>query len=330
MFFFPFFFQKKRNEHLLGALVDTVEEVEVDFVRNVLDILEEALDISVRLFLVRLEICLNVHVDVQLLDHSLLLLVLEAVVGFEDGTLSSVRLVQSSDHEPRALVVLDVGTNLADDAGIRVAIQVVILHLEVLTHDEENLTSLSVGRGRGDATHDESASHRQVEGVESCLITNDLGVTLHGETVQILRAAKRLGGEVEQLAEFSLARGLEEEVDELVVVHLQEQIRKTSGMELDNVGSTNGKAYVVTEVTLQDLIHNGLENEGVVDGDHLNVLKAVPAGLATAGHGVVHDVVSHKEESLQKLKAPTQSSSLATFLQKCTTDHERYQTEDLL
>lgn len=54
-------------------------------------------------------------------------------------------LVKGLVDQPGALVVLDIGTDLADDLGLAVAVEVVILDLEVLAEGQENILSLLEG-----------------------------------------------------------------------------------------------------------------------------------------------------------------------------------------
>lgn len=54
-------------------------------------------------------------------------------------------LVKSLVDQPGALVVLNIGTDLADDLGLAVAVEVVILDLEVLAEGQENILSLLEG-----------------------------------------------------------------------------------------------------------------------------------------------------------------------------------------
>jgi hypothetical protein len=57
-------------------------------------------------------------------------------------------------------------------------------------------------------------------------------------------------------------------------------------------------------------VHEGLEDERVVDGVVLDVGLQIPAGLAAAGGGAVHDVISDKEASLKDLDSPGKGDSL--------------------
>jgi hypothetical protein len=54
-------------------------------------------------------------------------------------------LVKGLVDQPGALVVLDIGTDLADDLGLTVTVEVVVLDLEVLTEGQENILSLLEG-----------------------------------------------------------------------------------------------------------------------------------------------------------------------------------------
>ena len=58
-------------------------------------------------------------------------------------------------------------------------------------------------------------------------------------------------------------------------------------------------ARVLAEVLLEEEVDGALEHEGVVDGDVVHALDAVPAGLTAAGDGLVHHVVRDEEERLE-------------------------------
>lgn len=54
-------------------------------------------------------------------------------------------LVKGLVDQPGALVVLDIGTDLTDNLGLAVAVEVIILDLEVLAEGQENILSLLEG-----------------------------------------------------------------------------------------------------------------------------------------------------------------------------------------
>ena len=58
------------------------------------------------------------------------------------------------------------------------------------------------------------------------------------------------------------------------------------------------------EVFGEEDVDGGFEHEGVVDGDHADFWELVPAGLAAAGLGAVHDVVGDEEEGLEEFGQP--------------------------
>jgi hypothetical protein len=63
----------------------------------------------------------------------------------EDLSLLRGGLGKGLVDQPRALVVLDISSNLANGSGVTVAVQVVILDLEVLAQGQENALSLLEG-----------------------------------------------------------------------------------------------------------------------------------------------------------------------------------------
>lgn len=92
--------------------------------------------------------------------------------------------------------------------------------------------------------------------------------------------------QVTKLTQLSLPGGLVEELDQV------------------NVGGVRAEAL------LEDKVDGGFQHEGIVDGNEADALLAVPAGLTTAGDGAVHNIITHQEESLQKLGEPTQDAQV--------------------
>ena len=71
--------------------------------------------------------------------------------------------LQGLNYEPAALVVLNISTNFADLFGSAVAIEIVVLHLKVLSHHAQDLTGLLVQLRVSDSGDDHPESHRGVE-----------------------------------------------------------------------------------------------------------------------------------------------------------------------
>ena len=109
------------------------------------DLGDQASQTNVRLLLIGLERTLNIELVVDLLDGNNVDLVAAAVVGVEDLALLGGSLVEGLVYQPRALVVLDVGADLANDLGEAEAVQVVVLDLEVLAQGQEDLLGLLEG-----------------------------------------------------------------------------------------------------------------------------------------------------------------------------------------
>jgi hypothetical protein len=78
----------------------------------------------------------------ELLYLGLALLVLLAVVLLKELALLRGYLLQRLVDQPRALVVLDVCANLAKGLWVGKVVQVVVLHLEVFAHGNEDIFCL--------------------------------------------------------------------------------------------------------------------------------------------------------------------------------------------
>lgn len=293
-FYIRYIKERKRitKIYLFASLVDLAQEhlkhllLEALALVNLVDQLHE---LAGTLLLECLVSLLQLHVVVKLLDDLLLGIVLLAVVLLEDLALLGGGKLQGLVDQPGALVVLDVGADLANVLGQAKVVEVVVLDLEVLAEgDEDVLCGLQV-LGGGNVQHVERQGDGEVEGVVGGLVDDDEAVLFHGEVVEVDDVLGR-GEQVAELAELGLERALVEELDELDV------------------------AGVVAEVLLEDDVDAGLEQERVVDGDHADALLAVPTGLAAARDAAVHDVVGDEEEGLEELRHPAQRGSLEVFL----------------
>lgn len=254
-----------------------------------INLVDHVLELAGTLLLKLLVQLLELQVVVELLDDLFLGVVLLAVVVLEDLALLGGDDLEGLVDEPGALVVLDVGADLANVLGQAEVVEVVVLDLEVLAEgDEDVLCGLEVLWG-GDVEVVEGEGDGEVEGVEGGLVDDDEGVLFEGEVVEV-DAVLGGGEEVAELAELGLEGRLVEELDELDV------------------------AGVVAEELLEDHVDARLEDEGVVDGDHADSFLAVPAGLAAAGDAAVHDVVGDEEEGLEELRHPAEGGRLEVFV----------------
>eukprot|EP00619_Florenciella_sp_RCC1007_P022058 CAMPEP_0205947154 /NCGR_PEP_ID=MMETSP1325-20131115/69418_1 /ASSEMBLY_ACC=CAM_ASM_000708 /TAXON_ID=236786 /ORGANISM="Florenciella sp., Strain RCC1007" /LENGTH=157 /DNA_ID=CAMNT_0053318255 /DNA_START=861 /DNA_END=1334 /DNA_ORIENTATION=- len=153
---------------------------------------------------------LKVKVAVELLDHLHLGVIPVAVVLLKDGLLlgrSDVMVCVA--EEPAALFVLDVGADLADLLRSAVAVQVVVLRLEVDAHHHEHLARGVVRLAVFDAEDDHRERDRRIERVEGSLILDDKSPPLNTE---VLEGEVHAQG-VEQLAALRLEGCLEEQVE---------------------------------------------------------------------------------------------------------------------
>lgn len=72
-----------------------------------------------------------------------------SVALFHDDLLLVGRSLHGHDRQPSALVVLNVGADLAGHLSVAKAIQEIVLHLEEVAHLEQNCLGLSIRLGVG-------------------------------------------------------------------------------------------------------------------------------------------------------------------------------------
>ena len=246
-------------------------------------------DVRNHLLLVVLVDVLQVELLVQSLHLGLELSVLSAVGSVEQLALLGIAALQGLVDQPRALVVLDIGTDFANEGRVTVRIQVVVLDLEVLTQGDEDIMGDLKVLGSGKLEVVQRQRNGEVETVVCRLIGDNEHVLVHGEVVEVDIVLGSCN-QVAQLAQFRLPGDLVEKFEEVDV------------------------GRVRAEVLLEDHIDSGLEHEGVVDGDQTDSVLAVPAGLATTGDGAVHNVIADQEESLKQLSEPAQGAEVLELL----------------
>ena len=59
--------------------------------------------------------------------------------------------------------------------------------------------------------------------------------------------------------------------------------------------------WIARKVFLEEFVYARLENEGIVDGHHPDVVFLVPTRFAPTGHTTVHDVIRHKKIGLKNI-----------------------------
>lgn len=268
--------------HLFGALVDLGQEGLEDLLLQASGFVHSGdlgAELTNNLLLVLLVHLLQLKVVEDLLDLELLLLVLAAVGGVQHRALLRSSPGNGLVDQPGALVILNVGTDLADDRGVTEVVQVVILDLEVLAQRDQDVVGLLQGLRGSDLQVKQGQGNGEVETVVGGLVGDNEHVLLHGEVIEVDMV---LGGgdQIAELTELGLPGGLVEELDEI---------------DVGGVGA---------EALLQDEVDGRLQHESVVDGDKADTLLAVPAGLATASDRAVHNIIADQEESLEQLGEP--------------------------
>lgn len=262
-------FNNHPKMNLFAPLVNLPEELGVNLLlhaRRLVDSSDLLPQVANACLLVLLVNLLKLELIEELLDLRLALLVLLAVVLLEHLALLGSDLLEGLVHQPRALVVLNVCANLAEGLGVGEVVQIVVLDLEVLAHGDEDVFGLLEVGGRGLASVEHGERNREVEAVVCGLVDDDEGVLLEAEVVKV-DVVLGCGEQVAGLSELGLEGDFLEELDDV------------------DVGG------VAAEVLLEEDEDGGFEHEGVVDGNHADVGLEVPAGLATAGLGRVHDIV---------------------------------------
>lgn len=219
------------------------------------------------------------------LDFGLHILVLAAVAVVEQFPLLGVRALEGLVDDPAALVVHDIGADLADDLGGAVSVEVVVLDLEVLAQGDEDVVGLLEVPRRGEGEVVQGEGDGEVEAIVRGLVDDDEAVFLGGELrqVDVVLWSRQ---QVAELADFRLEGGGVEDLEEA------------------------GVGRVGAEVLGEEDVDGGFEHEGVVDGDHADFGELVPARLAAAGLGAVHDVVGDEEEGLQELGEPAEGGGV--------------------
>lgn len=165
-------------------------------------------DVRNHLLLVVLVDVLQVELLVQSLHLGLELSVLSAVGSVEQLALLGIAALQGLVDQPRALVVLDIGTDFANEGRVTVRIQVVVLDLEVLTQGDEDIMGDLKVLGSGKLEVVQRQRNGEVETVVCRLIGDNEHVLVHGEVVE---ADIVLGScnQVAQLAQFRLPGDLD-------------------------------------------------------------------------------------------------------------------------
>lgn len=278
--------------HLFGTLVDLGQERLKDLLLQARGLVHGGnlgAQLTNDLLLIFLVHLLQLQLIKDFLDLGLLLLVLAAVGGVQHRTLLRGSPGNGLVDQPRALVVLDVGADLANDRWVTEVVQVVILDLEVLTQRDQDVVSLLQGLRGSHLQIEQSQGDREVETVVGGLVGDNEHVLLHGEVVEV-NIVLGGGDQITELTELGLPGGLVEELDQV---------------DIGGVGA---------EALLQDEVDGRLQHESVVDRDKADTLVAVPAGLATASDGAVHNVIADQEESLEQLSEPAQDAQVLELL----------------
>lgn len=169
---------KAPKKYLLGALVDALHERGEHILaqQGVVELGDQGSETDKRLLLISLEHALNIELLEDLLDSNNVSLVAAAVVGVEDLALLGGGLGEGLVDQPGALVVLDVGADLANDFGQAVAVQVVVLDLEVLAQGQQDLLGLLEGGLVLDAGLIGKKIHAIFLGKGTCIVRNTCSV----------------------------------------------------------------------------------------------------------------------------------------------------------
>mmetsp|Transcript_21435 Transcript_21435/g.55708 ORF Transcript_21435/g.55708 Transcript_21435/m.55708 type:complete len:368 (-) Transcript_21435:8-1111(-) len=287
---------------LLGSLINAGKHGVEHILLALLHLGNHVADLLVRVLFVLFEDPLQLELFVKILYLLHALGVLLGVVLLQHLSLLGCAPVQCLHNKPRALVVLDVSANFTNNLGGTVAIKVVVLHLEVLSHLHADFLSESEALFVCLANKIKPRRHGEVESVESGLVLHNALVLGNGKLAKV-NAVKRSCSEVKHLAKLGFQRNV---VEELNKIHV---------------------ALASLEVLLEHYKDNGLYNKAVVDGISTNTLALVPARLSAASDGFVHDIVSNQEEALEKFNAPSDHVGFQLQLSSHLRDERLYCSE---
>mmetsp|Transcript_25710 Transcript_25710/g.55883 ORF Transcript_25710/g.55883 Transcript_25710/m.55883 type:complete len:263 (-) Transcript_25710:787-1575(-) len=181
-------------------------------------------------------------------------------------------------EEPAALLVLNVGANFPELVGIREGIQIIILSLEVHSHQNQDFTG-DIERLRVALTRDyHREGDRQVEGIVGGLVLHKKRPPLWCQFLQLAVCTQG----VQQLSALRLEGCLQEEIHE------------------------PNEVWIFPKVSFKHLVDEHLDHEEVVSSEETHVRLAIPAWESTSSHRAIHHVVRHHESGLQHLHCPTQ------------------------
>lgn len=160
---------------------------------------------------------------VNRLDRLFVFCGLATIVSVQDGALIRIRLFQSHVDHPGTLVVVDIGADLANDLGVAVAVQEIVLDLKVLAQRNQNTLCRLKVLAVGHAGHIHGERDREVERVEGGLVRDDELVLVERELVEVHMRFRR-NQEVQLLAELGLERHLVHEIHDVDIVGLAAKV----------------------------------------------------------------------------------------------------------
>ena len=184
--------------------------------------------------------------------------------------------------QPSTFVILNVGTNFSNGVWIAKAIQIIILNLKVFAHGATNALGEGIGVGIAGSGQDQAHGDGQIETIKGGFVFDDALITIEGKAIQIddrsvvVVVIIRLGltGEIEQLSQFGFLNNIQQQFDQIKI-----------------------KGFV-SKVTTQQAKDETFQQEGIINGNQLDVGQLVPAGLSATRLTVIHDIVRHQKEGL--------------------------------
>mmetsp|Transcript_12055 Transcript_12055/g.23688 ORF Transcript_12055/g.23688 Transcript_12055/m.23688 type:complete len:227 (-) Transcript_12055:461-1141(-) len=186
----------------------------------------------------------QLEVLVNPLDGGLSFLILDAVsvVRLQRSSLFLGHHLESHHQQPGAFVVEDVGPDFAYDLWLAVAVEEVILDLELDSHGNTYLLSATQHLLGGQATGNQCRRGREIERIEGRLVLDDPRVVFHGEGIKnALLALRLLGHRVQHLS------------------HL--------GFQADIVKQLHKRDVLLSiEVLLDQIEQERLQDQSIVDG----------------------------------------------------------------
>mmetsp|Transcript_11238 Transcript_11238/g.24187 ORF Transcript_11238/g.24187 Transcript_11238/m.24187 type:complete len:229 (+) Transcript_11238:3167-3853(+) len=195
-------------------------------------------DVSVRLGFILAESSADLELLIQLLHFSDKLWVIppitplqhRAFIGSKLGTLKSL------DHQPRAFVLLNVGSDLTNHLWISETVKKVILCLEIFADREADFSRRIVVLRFRNSRKPHADRDREIKRIVCCLVAIDSVKRFRIKRFQLDLAWSRLRSQIEKLPNFRCVRDFLKQLDDAQIrlVRAQDVPQHAIDLRLEN------------------------------------------------------------------------------------------------